>query len=96
MCSRQREPTAIVELANIAEGDAESRFATEHVHIGALVTHRELAERAQIGREMSWLRTAAAALGDVQMRNLGTGLDNICWADPRANSAIAMPEAAKG
>ena len=87
---REAEPAAVFELAGIAELDSDIRFESAHVHIGALVTHRQLAEHAEIAHELPWLTQAARALGDVQVRNLGTVLGNVCWADPRANMVVAL------
>ena len=87
---REREPHSIVELADIRELDDEIRFLDNSIHIGALVTHPQLMTNSALADEMPWLIEAARKLGDVQVRNLGTVLGNVCWADPRANMAIAL------
>lgn len=90
MRMREIEPRQLVALAEVDELDRHIRVAAQHIRIGALVTHRELLEHDDIAREMPWLAAAAAALGDVQVRNLGTVAGNVCWADPRANMAVAL------
>jgi aerobic carbon-monoxide dehydrogenase medium subunit len=87
---RDAEPAALVDLDAIDALDAELRFEDQHLHIGAHVTHRLLAENAAVANELPWLCDAARQLGDVQVRNLGTVLGNVCWADPRANMAVAL------
>lgn len=87
---REREPHSIVELADIRELDGEILFLDDSIHIGALVTHHQLMTNSALADEMPWMIEAARRLGDVQVRNLGTVLGNVCWADPRANMAIAL------
>lgn len=87
---RAATPHAVVDLAGIAELSDEIALDEETLTIGARVTHAALIEHGLIASEMPWLREAAQALGDVQVRNLGTVLGNVCWADPRANMAVAL------
>ena len=60
------------------------------IEVGAKVTHQQLADNDLLAQYCPWLCVAAKSIGDVQVRNLGTTLGNVCWADPRANMAIAM------
>ena len=87
---RQVEPQLIVDLGDVSELSNEVSYDTESVVIGARATHRCLAQNPMLNREFPWLGEAARELGDVQVRNLGTTLGNVCWADPRANMAIAL------
>lgn len=87
---RQREPHTIVDLAAVDELSATIETFDERIHIGARTTHRVLSEDRIVATEMPWLTQAVLALGDVQVRNLGTVLGNLCWADPRANMAVAL------
>ncbi|HCU89616.1 MAG: hypothetical protein CMF53_04060 [Legionellales bacterium] len=87
---RSAEPTSIVDINAVADLSSEIECEHEVVKIGALATHRQLAEHPTIQREFPWLAKAATEIGDVQIRNRGTVLGNICWADPRANMAIAL------
>ena len=87
---RTAEPAAIVDLNSVSDLNAEIRTTSEKITIGALTTHRQLIESEVISDEFPWLATAARALGDVQVRNRGTVVGNVCWADPRANLAVAL------
>ncbi|MEX2480907.1 MAG: FAD binding domain-containing protein [Gammaproteobacteria bacterium] len=87
---RDTEPTALVDLDAIAQLDGVLRCDDEHLHIGAHVTHRAISEHPEVVAEFPWLSEAARGIGDVQVRNLGTVLGNLCWADPRANMAVAL------
>lgn len=87
---RHSEPDALVDLARVAELDADIVFSDTRVTIGALVTHRQLLNDSRMQAELPWLVEAAQALGDVQVRNLGTVLGNLCWADCRANMVVAL------
>lgn len=89
---RQRElaPRALVDLACVSELSSELHWLAESLAIGALVTHQTLASDSRIGAELPWLAQAARQLGDVQVRNRGTTLGNVCWADPRANMLVAL------
>jgi len=87
---RSAEPTSIVDLNAVRDLSSEIECDREVVKIGALATHRQLAEHPTVQHEFPWLAKAATELGDVQIRNRGTVLGNVCWADPRANMAVAL------
>lgn len=87
---RDTEPEALVDLSGIDALDADIRIVDDRVHIGARVTHAALAADTALQAGLPWLTDAAAQIGDVQVRNLGTVLGNVCWADPRANLAVAL------
>lgn len=89
---RQREisPAALVDISQIAELSAALVRHPDHLAIGALVTHAQLLADARVAQAFPWLTQAARALGDVQVRNRGTTLGNVCWADPRANMLVAL------
>lgn len=87
---RQLEPAVLVDLAAVAELSAQIEYSADRVAIGARVTHRQMIEDPVIASEFPWLQGAAVALGDVQVRNRGTVLGNLCWADPRANFGVAL------
>lgn len=87
---REREPEIVMELASVAELDNIISVTDEAIRIGALATHRQLLEQQSLLAAMPWLGEAAETLGDVQVRNRGTVLGNLCWADPRANMAVSL------
>lgn len=87
---RSAEPAAVVDLNAVAELSRGHHWQASTLTIGALATHASIVAADDIAQEMPWLCAAARALGDVQVRNLGTILGNVCWADPRANMLIAL------
>jgi aerobic carbon-monoxide dehydrogenase medium subunit len=87
---RTQEPFAVVDINAVHELTDRIEITENFVEIGALCTHRQLSESEVIRQEFPWLAKAALDLGDVQVRNRGTVLGNICWADPRANMAVAL------
>lgn len=87
---RDAEPECLVDLSVLDELDDAITCAEGSYRIGALATHHALQTHAGIAATTPWLTEAARLLGDVQVRNLGTAVGNLCWADPRANLAVAM------
>lgn len=87
---RAAEPPAVVDLGAVAELARDLAFSDTELSVGALVTHATLLGDPRVRAEFPWLHAAARALGDVQVRNLGTVVGNVCWADPRANMPVAL------
>jgi carbon-monoxide dehydrogenase medium subunit len=87
---RRREPKSIVDLSRIEELSDEITLKGDHIRIGALVTHAKLMRDPLISRYFPWVADAASCIGDVQIRNMGTTVGNVCWADPRANMPVAL------
>jgi carbon-monoxide dehydrogenase medium subunit len=87
---RATEPAALVDLNGVAELSRSVGWTDATLEVGALLTHAGFLADARVAAEMPWLHAAARALGDVQVRNLGTVLGNVCWADPRANMPVAL------
>ena len=89
---RQREiaPAAVVDLSQIAELPAHLEWTDQTLRIGARVTHAQLLADAAVAARLPWLTQAVRALGDVQVRQRGTPVGNVCWADPRANLLVAL------
>ena len=87
---RLTEPSLLVDLAAASDLPATIELHPEQLTIGAKVTHRMMVEHVGIAHEFPWLNEAARALGDVQVRNRGTVVGNLCWADPRANWCVAL------
>ena len=86
---RLASPEIVVDLRRIREL-ASIEAAGDRVRIGALVTHREVAEAPLVRTRASLLAEAARAIGDVQVRNLGTLVGSICHADPAADYPAAL------
>lgn len=87
---RTEHPSAVVDISELNELSASIELSRDYVTVGALVTHRTFLEDEAINNEFPWLAKAARDLGDVQVRNRGTVLGNVCWADPRANLCVAL------
>lgn len=87
---RTERPSAVVDISELNELSASIELSRDYVTVGALVTHRTFLEDETIHNEFPWLAKAARDLGDVQVRNRGTVLGNVCWADPRANLCVAL------
>ena len=78
------EPGLIVDIGRIA-GLREIRSENGAVTIGALATHRAIAENAQVASRLTALAEAAAAVGDLQVRSRGTIGGSLAHADPAAD-----------
>lgn len=87
---RRLTPDAVVDLSKVAELSDEIRQGGALLRIGARVTHAMLARDPLVAARLPWLAEAASRIGDVQVRNRGTTLGNLCWADPRANMGVAL------
>lgn len=87
---RASEPAALVDISAIGELSRNCEWTRTTLTLGALMTHSDLIAAHEVRAEMPWLCAAARQLGDVQVRNLGTVLGNVCWADPRANMLVAL------
>lgn len=87
---RQAEPEVVVDLADVADLGSDIAMDETALRIGARVTQAQLAAHPAVRAEFPWLAEAALRIGDVQVRNRGTVLGNVCWADPCANMAVAL------
>ncbi len=83
------EPDVLVDIKRIeglnaidAEGDA--------VRIGATVTHHQLERDAGVRKRLPLLAEAAATIGNIRVRNVGTLGGNLCFADPHADPATPL------
>ena len=87
---RKIQPSTIFALSDLSELSEKITLTGDVVRIGPMVTIAELLEDKTISTYFPWLIEAARKTGDVQVRNLGTVIGNVCWADPRANMAVAL------
>ena len=79
------QPSDLVSLAGIAEL-REIRVDGKNVLVGALATHVEVSRSKQI----PGLASLASAIGDAQVRNMGTIGGSIAHADPAADYPAAL------
>src|SRR5699024_9545680 len=72
------------------------RKKDDRLEIGALTTHKEVAEDPTVKETIPALQEATASIGDIQVRNRGTIGGNIAHADPGSDlPAIAVAFDAK-
>ncbi|HEX9092516.1 MAG TPA: xanthine dehydrogenase family protein subunit M [Coriobacteriia bacterium] len=78
------EPQLIVDIRRIT-GLREIKSENGAVVVGALATHRSIAENSTIAKALTALAEAAAAVGDMQVRSRGTIGGSLAHADPAAD-----------
>ena len=84
MKARLADPGVLVDIAGIESlsGISESE---DGITIGAMTTHAEIEASASVQGRCRSLAEAAAAIGDVQVRNRGTLGGSLAHADPAAD-----------
>jgi CO/xanthine dehydrogenase FAD-binding subunit len=75
--------TRISELEGITE-------ETDHIRLGARVTHGLCASSPLIRRSVTCLAEACSSIGSPQVRHIGTVVGNVVNAQPAADCAIAL------
>ena len=93
MKQRLAAPSDLIDLSSLSELQGIAQLNDAHgatLRVGGLTRHNEVADSALIQQHMPVLGQVAAAIGDNQVRNRGTVLGNVCWADPRANLCVAL------
>src|SRR4051812_47393299 len=83
------EPTDLISLAGIAEL-RDIRVDGDRIVVGALVTHAEVSDSADVRKHIPALATLAGWIGDAQVRNRGTIGGSIAHADPAADYPAAL------
>ena len=78
------EPEVLVDIGRIA-GLREIKSENGAVVVGALATHRSIADNSTIAKAFTALAEAAAAVGDLQVRSRGTIGGSLAHADPAAD-----------
>jgi len=83
------EPSDLISLAGIKELK-DIRVDGDRVVIGALVTHAEVNDSADVKKHVPALATLAGWIGDAQVRNRGTIGGSVAHADPAADYPAAL------
>ncbi len=83
------EPDILVDIKRIAGLDA-IQSEGDGVRIGATVTHHQLERDAAVRKRLPLLAEAAATIGNIRVRNVGTLGGNLCFADPHADPATPL------
>lgn len=87
---RLNDPSVLIDLSGVAELKR-IRVSEDEIHIGALVTHRQVEQSKEIGAACPALCETASGIGDPQVRNRGTIGGSLAHADPSADyPAIAL------
>jgi carbon-monoxide dehydrogenase medium subunit len=86
---RVATPPLVVDLGRI-KGLAYIRKRGNTLAIGAMTTHAEIAASATVRKEARALAQAAEAIGDLQVRNMGTIGGSLAHADPAADYPAAF------
>lgn len=82
-------PELLVDITGI-EGFNRIREEEAFIHIGAAVTHAEVAKNPLIRKEADILAKGCARVGSPQIRNVGTLMGNVINAQPAADGAIPL------
>jgi carbon-monoxide dehydrogenase medium subunit len=86
---RLAEPTALIDLGRIGQLRG-IREEAGHLVIGATTPHAAVAASGLVRRTLPALGTAAALIGDVQVRNRGTIGGSVAHDDPAADYPVAL------
>ena len=86
---RAAQPAALVDIGRIP-GLSDVAADGDSLVIGALATHASVADSAAVRGGCPMLAEAAAAIGDIQVRNRGTIGGSLAHADPGADYPAAM------
>jgi carbon-monoxide dehydrogenase medium subunit len=86
---RVAAPATLIDLGRIAGLDY-IRDAGQHIAIGAMTTHAEVAGSGLLHAASPLLAATAAHIGDVQVRNRGTLGGSLAHADPAADYPAAI------
>jgi aerobic carbon-monoxide dehydrogenase medium subunit len=82
-------PTNVVDLGKIP-GLSYITEENDHLLIGSMTTHHEVATSSVIGKKCRTLSETAGQIGDQQVRNRGTIGGTICHADPAGDIPAAV------
>ena len=86
---RLATPERLVDLGRLKELNY-IREAGDQLHIGATATHYDVETSALVLRKCPLLAETAAAIGDLQVRNMGTIGGSAAHADPAADYPAAL------
>jgi carbon-monoxide dehydrogenase medium subunit len=86
---RLAAPSLLIDIGGIEELQSIERDGDDLI-VGALATHAAIATSGEVSATHRALAEAAAAIGDVQVRNCGTLGGSLAHADPAADYAAAV------
>jgi carbon-monoxide dehydrogenase medium subunit len=86
---RLAQPKVLIDLAQLPDMRG-IRLEGQHVVIGALTLHADVAASGAVRQHIPALSDAAGLIGDVQVRNRGTIGGSAAHADPAADLPVAL------
>ncbi len=86
---RLARPEVVIDIGGIG-GLRGITVAGDHINIGALTTHAEIAASAEVQQANGLLAEAAGGIGDPAVRNRGTIGGNLAHADPASDWATVL------
>ena len=86
---RLARPEVVIDIGGI-DGLRGITVAGDHINIGALTTHAEIANSADVQQANGLLAEAAGGIGDPAVRNRGTIGGNLAHADPASDWATVL------
>ena len=86
---RLQSPQILIDLGTVP-GLRGVRTEGNHLVIGALTVHADLASSDLIGKHVPGLADAASVIGDMQVRNRGTLGGSVAHADPAADLPVIL------
>lgn len=81
---RLAQPGTLIDIGRLDELK-QIEWQSDHLQIGALVTHHRVATSKTVREHCAVLAEAAGVIGDPQVRNVGTVGGNIAHADPASD-----------
>ena len=86
---RLARPEVVIDIGGV-DGLRGITVAGDHINIGALTTHAEIAASAEVQQANGLLAEAAGGIGDPAVRNRGTIGGNLAHADPASDWATVL------
>ena len=86
---RLARPEVVIDIGGI-DGLRSIRISDGTINIGALTTHAEIANSAEVQQANGLLAEAAGGIGDPAVRNRGTIGGNLAHADPASDWATVL------
>jgi carbon-monoxide dehydrogenase medium subunit len=90
MRMRLTTPSVVVALGSVDDLHGITQQADGSLHVGAMTSYREVATSALVADHSPLLAQAAATVGSMHIRELGTMGGSICHADPAADVPAAL------
>ena len=87
---RLTTPAHLIDLKKLRGSLQYIRDGGDHIAVGALTTHADLAASSELAAVAPLLAETAASIGDIQVRNMGTLGGSLAHADPAGDLPAAV------